>query len=626
MYKYIFFLLIIGVGSIVTTEATPVVRKQNLKVLYVGNRPDLPLPDYYTTQLEAANFADYKGRMAAFETMLKEYFTTVKTIDGRDYSEKLSDEYDVTIFDALPKPIVRPVVERDSVFGFATKIQRGKFLSDDFDRPAIFVSHMSDEIGHQLGLKLDWYCLCLFYHALNVRTEHPIFHQPFDVKITFENRPTPDDFYLYSQDWVLPRDIPMWRVDRDSSRIGMVSGWYGVEEGGDAEIISGGHCMKSYENMAIGRHGNFMLWGFAAAPDRMTKEAQTVFANAVCYISHFSGKKPVVRKFNYPTLRTKIQDFLTVLTPEGYQTYLKGVNTYNQWLEKKQKEIQQIKDRPLRKEEQDYLDREPKTPWSHIKYVEKNSSFGLIFDFNMDIEATRKYLVENMEYFYSGHEVKGEFIVDEEVKSLGISNRSVRLLEECVNMLETNREPEKAARILNRYTNQRFNTAVEWRKWLDTYRDKLFFSELGDYKFMGDGSECKDYSYLYEEEKTRPVVVSMEQTGEGAERNISVTIKIEKGYHIYASGGKDCPFIMTKIALTLPEGVEKIGEWQLPVCEKYAGEEGVSIYQGNVVFVQKVKIKDAKVSDRKIQCEVEYQCCDLEMCMPPEKEIHQVKL
>lgn len=43
--------------------------------------------------------------------------------------------------------------------------------------------------------------------------------------------------------------------------------------------------------MAIGRHGNFLHWGFAALSDDMTDEARDVFANAVVYIAGFAGKR-----------------------------------------------------------------------------------------------------------------------------------------------------------------------------------------------------------------------------------------------------------------------------------------------------------------------------------------------
>ena len=623
--KRILCVLVLACWIMGTAVAVPVIHKQDLKVLYVGYRPDMPLPEWATYRIEADRQTDYKERMPAFEKLLGKYFTTVKTVDARDYTQAMSGDYDVTVFDALPRPLKMPVLVRDSVFGFTVSQEPGVYLTADFDRPALFVGYVSDEIGRSLGLKLDWYCLCLFWHALNIRTEHPVFHRPFDVRLTLENRPTPEDFYNYNQDWVLPREIPMWRVVRDSSRIGMVSGWYGLSEGNDAEFISGGHCMKSYENMAIGRHGNFFLWGFGAAPDRMTAEAQTVFANSVDYISRFAGHKPVVRKFNYPVLRDKIRDFLTVLTPEGYQIYLKGVDTYNCWLVKKQEDLRRS-GKTLSAEEQKFMERGPMKPWSHLEYVKKNSQFGLIYDYQMDIEAVRNFLTENMDYFNCGHLSEGKLFVDEEVKELGIPNWDIRLLDTCVKMLETQRQPEKALRILKRYTNQQFNDTAQWRSWLDTCRGKLFFTELGDYKFMGDGSECINYAIREKEKEERPVVVSVDLVDNGKEQEIKVCFKIQSGYHIYASGGKDCPLVLTNVAFTFPEGVRKIGELQKPASRKYAGDSEVRIYKGEVVFAQKISIQNPGNAAMQIKCIVDYQCCNADICLSPEKETHTITL
>lgn len=614
--------IVTGVGF-----STPVIpKKQNLKVLYVGYRPDLPLPDYATLRRSAESQAGYETRMGAFKAMLANYFTCVETVDVRDYQEVMSEDYDVTIFDGLPEPIEKAVVAKDPMFDILTILKKhGVYLTENFDRPAIFVGYVADEIGHSLGLKLDWYCLCLFYHALNIRTEHPIFHKPFDVKITLEKRQTPEDFYNYNQDWVLPREIPMWRVEKDSSDIGMVSGWYGLQEGNDAEYISGGHCMKSYENMAIGRHGNFFMWGFGAAPGRMTPEARTVFANAVCYISRFGGKKPVVRKFNYPVLREKIENFLTIMTPEGYQLYLKGVDTYNCWLAEKQKALHMQKGK-LSEEDRKLLERKPMESLSHLEYVKRNSQFGLIYDYNMNIEACRKFLTENMEYFYGGHDRKCELDVDEDVKSLGIPNRDKRLLDVCIRMLENKQDRAKALRILKRYTHQDYLTAAEWRNWLNTYCDKLFFTELGDYKYMGDGSVCINYEDQQTREEERPVVITTELSGEGREREIKIKFKIQQGYHIYASGGADCPMVMTKVSLQLPEGVKPEGKMSCPPAENYAADGKVKIYKGEVEFSQKIKVAETGAVNKKIVCIIDYQCCNAEICLNPQQERHEISV
>lgn len=78
----------------------------------------------------------------------------------------------------------------------------------------------------------------------------------------------------------------------------MVSRPGGFEDSPEAEIISGGVSGKTWDAVAIGRHGNFLHWGFAALSDDMTDEARDVFANAVVYIAGFAGQTPVARKYN----------------------------------------------------------------------------------------------------------------------------------------------------------------------------------------------------------------------------------------------------------------------------------------------------------------------------------------
>ncbi len=51
-------------------------------------------------------------------------------------------------------------------------------------------------------------------------------------------------------------------------------------------------------------------------------------------------------------------------------------------------------------------------------------------------------------------------------------------------MLERNDQPELATRLLKRYTQEEFDTAQRWRDWLETNRNRLFFSDVGGFKFF----------------------------------------------------------------------------------------------------------------------------------------------
>src|SRR5262249_2684640 len=100
--------------------------------------------------------------------------------------------------------------------------------------------------------------------------------------------------------------------------------------------------------------------------------------------------------------------------------------------------------------------------------------------FGKDSEKYLAYYKENLEYL---HRVGNHFVVDEDVKQLGASNRKVDLLDRCVALLEAGKQPEVARRVLERYTTEKFADAREWRAWLDKNRDRLFFSDVGGFKF-----------------------------------------------------------------------------------------------------------------------------------------------
>lgn len=88
------------------------IRKSNLKVLYVGGSPDV---DYVGNRPDSAVLAQSSAkRMASFDKMLKRYFRQVTVIRAQAYRPELSDNYDVTVMDGRPAPILPGIMERDS--------------------------------------------------------------------------------------------------------------------------------------------------------------------------------------------------------------------------------------------------------------------------------------------------------------------------------------------------------------------------------------------------------------------------------------------------------------------------------------------------------------------------------
>jgi hypothetical protein len=107
----------------------------------------------------------------------------------------------------------------------------------------------------------------------------------------------------------------------------------------------------------------------------------------------------------------------------------------------------------------------------------------------MDADKYISYYKENLEYLRPvDGETKWEsvFQVDEDVKAIKSSNRRIEMLDRCVSMIEKNDRPELALRLLKRYTGENFDIPGQWRAWLDKNRSRLFFSDVGGYKFFLD--------------------------------------------------------------------------------------------------------------------------------------------
>ena len=65
----------------------------------------------------------------------------------------------------------------------------------------------------------------------------------------------------------------------------------------DAEaIVLGFNSGKEYGAVGIGRHGNFLHWGYWAPPSQMTEAGKKLFLNCIHYIHKFDGKVPLIRR------------------------------------------------------------------------------------------------------------------------------------------------------------------------------------------------------------------------------------------------------------------------------------------------------------------------------------------
>jgi hypothetical protein len=471
--------------------------KSPLKVLFVGYDPSKPLPEFsrsYPGMMSKEEFiAEYPIRMPAFKKLLNEYFTQVKTIDCRDWKPSDSDPYDVTIFDFKTTPLQEARTEKGT--NGETKYITAEYLPKNFSKPTVFIASTADEMGRSIGLKLDWLCLCLDADAHHLNTQHPIFNGPLEkVSPTLVIKKTPDGIYNYSTGASVPKEIPMWRVQKAGYlenrevRLGLVSRGNRFAESPDAEVISSGVCTKDVAAVALGRHGNFFLWGFSASPAEMTEEAKKVFVNTVAYIQQFDGKPPIARKYNDRMVTTDdVREIIGHATRETYQEYVKEITDFNELndAEKKRIDAKKAAGEPLTSSEEQslaYLGHPQKLPtWEEFL---KQTMGKFAAQFGTDATAFQKYLTDNFDYLYCDPNKFFDYSIDEDVKEIGVSNHQLKLLQSCVDMLKRKDRPELALRVLRRYTAENFETTKEWDRWLSTNKSKLFFTETDGYRFM----------------------------------------------------------------------------------------------------------------------------------------------
>lgn len=476
-------------------------QRSPLKILFVGYDPAKPMPKVEPGRLgpggmsEEALKVQYPIRMPAFEQLLSSYFTHVKTMDARDWKVEDSEAYDVTIFDFATTPIVPTVNE---VGPDGKRIYKpAQYLPDDFSKPVVFIASTADQMGRSIGLKLDWLCLCLDADAHHLDTKHTIFNGPLEkVKPTLVNKPTPEGIFHYASGKNIPKEIPMWQVDQigymssPTARIGLVARGNRFDESPDTERISSGVCQKDVGAVALGRHGNFFLWGFGASPADMTEEGKKVFVNTVAYMAQFDGRAPIARKYNDRMATTDdVKETVAGTSREHYEDYvamLTEMNEQNTAI-KNRLEAKKANGETLTAEEElrlQYADHQQRIEsWEDFL---KRRMGPWADQFGTDVAAFQAFMEENMGYIYCNPEGFYDYSIDEDVQQIGISNHDPKLLETCIGMLRKNDRPELALRVLKRYTWENFENAQDWQNWFRENKSKLFFSETNGYRFMVD--------------------------------------------------------------------------------------------------------------------------------------------
>lgn len=641
--------------SFFTAASFAAVKKSNLRVIFVGqnaensksNNAQLGFDEAYETPTQ---------RTASFEELLNQYFNVVKVVEAKDYSAEMSKAYDVTVFDAAPKAIKGRVMEKD-VTGKILDFVPAQYLPDDYDRATLCIGNASDAVGRSLGSKNDWYCLCLDADAHHLVKDHPIFRGPFKTTVTMFDAPTPEDafHYTYFYDEPLPPTTPRWKVQTKGYKtdpdfpVGLVARPWGYAESSESEYISSGVCAKTIDAVAIGRHANFLHWGFAASPKYMTDEAKAVFANAVVYISKFNGVKPIARKYNERiATRQYVKERMTYAKYEQWEKRrAEEIKMNEEFLEmKKNAEQKKLRGETLTKEDKYMLEFEPVDPKPYSTFLKKyqGNLFGM---FGTDEKKYLDYYNENLDYFTTDPNEEYELYIDEDAKRMKIPVCDKRLIDKAISLWETGEDVAVAKRILYRYTLLRYDNAKQWRDWFCKYQKKLFFSEAGGWYWLVDNGDPttpgNDYSTVLREKKenieaqkrkveqllttatttdAEPVAVTaIVQDYWRTQKDLTIRVSIKDGYHIYDNVSSSDPYLPTIIKVELSDGYVLVDDMKKPKV-KVLNSTGTTIYEGDVIFQQRID----GTGKGKAKVTMSFQCCDDHVCLPPKDIILEVDI
>jgi hypothetical protein len=463
----------------VIAQSQPV-KKSDLKVLYVGHHPDGPDRYYFGGNLDTWK-ATKKERSAEFMKLFNTYFKDVTLVYGDDYKESMSDAYDVTIFDAI-------IPQADGTLSEGMPSRGEPYLSKDYDAATVFIAGPAGPLLDDRNSKINTLCNCLDSHAYYTNPNHPVFNSPYKVDMTTEMRAPNRGVYGYYTAKNLPEKLPMLRMQNVDHLEGYPPGIVSspmFDDSPDAETIASGPSIKMVEAVSIGRHGNLFQWGYRADPRHLTQSGKLALINSIHYIAQFKGQKPFVE-------RTK-QNRLSALD-KIYKASNKGFDYQLKFYQRLHDRYNEAKARSLAgkstKWDKMTLSRETKFPdrVSYLKDVPKE-----VIKKNLDDwDAYLSYYEDNKGYLGlsevkeregSGFKYQ-DIIIDTDLQKLKVANNDIALLDACINMLETNDQPELAQKLLTKYTTESFTTAKQWKKWLKKNRDKLFFTETGGYKWM----------------------------------------------------------------------------------------------------------------------------------------------
>lgn len=436
-------------------------------------------------------------------------------------------------------------------------------------KACVMIGSAAANTAQHYGSKIDWLCLCLANEAYFVDAEHPIFHQHFEVTPTLAHKKCKYTTMM----------IDAWKVEEPQDDPGLVSSRRYFENAADSEIVSGGVNMKGVSGVPLVREANRFLWGFAAPPSEMTEEARQVFVNAVVWMRKFDGVQQTEYRGLHP--RTTYQSVLS-------------------------------------------------SPYVNKHNLGKWFSADLLKEHDFDKEVIRELFTENLPYvtILVGH---GQLEIDTDAQQLKTPNNDVASLGKWIQRLDSGDEAETALRLLQRYTGQELKTAEQWKKWFSRNRAELNFDETKGYRFRvstNGGSASIEQTLVADDgvgqpSSVAPAIFDIKLSGQpeingatyaraGSKVTLSVRANILSPWHIYAPDYQNGVNKPTQIDVQLPDGMQFVGEWQVPLATSGLLGDGA-------IFTRKIKLSKTFSGNTAIIGVVNFQTCTDQQCLRPQQ-------
>ena len=117
---------------------------------------------------------------------------------------------------------------------------------------------------------------------------------------------------------------------------------------------------------------------------------------------------------------------------------------------------------------------------------------------------------------------------------------------------------------------------------------------------------------------TAVMVIRPQRASVGATVELVVHIRIAPAHFIHASDDAGGPFVPVAVKLTLPDGVEPVGDWQRPTPE--TGHKNSLVYRGPTLLRRTLRIaSNSRPETLEVTGELQYQVCTDELCWPQGK-------